>query len=280
MEYQPIIERAAHVIAGADALLIGAGAGMGVDSGMPDFRGAIGFWKAYPLFKGKTFSQVANPRLFLEDPEQAWGFYGHRLNLYRNTVPHRGYEIISAWTRSKIRDYFVFTSNVDGHFQKAKFDEDKIVECHGSINYLQCSTSCGSTGIWSADQTVVEVDELRIRATSKLPTCPECGSIARPNILMFGDFAWNPRRSARQEDRYEKWYLRVKSKNVVAIEFGAGIAIPTVRYECQRRGKMLIRVNPRDYHAPDDAISIPLNALEALVAIDEVMGKQVESCPS
>src|SRR3954464_8610293 len=67
---------AANAIRSADAILIGAGAGMGVDSGLPDFRGSEGFWKAYPPLKklGLSFSRIANPYWFRQDPEQAWGF--------------------------------------------------------------------------------------------------------------------------------------------------------------------------------------------------------------
>jgi len=53
-----LLRQAAQQVAHAEALLIGAGAGMGVDSGLPDFRGNQGFWKAYPLFKGKSPPQV------------------------------------------------------------------------------------------------------------------------------------------------------------------------------------------------------------------------------
>ncbi len=62
-----------------------------------------------------------------------------------------------------------------------------------------------------------------------------------------------------------------KGKNIVAIEFGAGTTVPTVRYECQKRGDTLIRVNPRDYLATIESISIPLNALEAILEIDKFM---------
>ena len=67
----------------ADGLLITAGAGMGVDSGLPDFRGDQGFWKAYPPLKhlGKNFVDMATPELFYTDPKLAWGFYGLRLTL-------------------------------------------------------------------------------------------------------------------------------------------------------------------------------------------------------
>src|SRR5580700_1190478 len=127
---------AAKAIFDADALLIGAGAGMGVDSGLPDFRGNEGFWNAYPAFRRQklSFVELANPAWFDADSGRAWGFYGHRLNLYRATQPHDGFQRLLAWGRSKRRGYFVFTSNVDGQFQRAGFDADRIVECHGSIH--------------------------------------------------------------------------------------------------------------------------------------------------
>src|SRR3954447_7539847 len=107
------IARAADAIAGAQALLVAAGAGMGVDSGLPDFRGDQGFWKAYPPYAalGLSFSDLANPRWFESDPTLAWGFYGHRLNLYRTTVPHEGFAALERWTRRMPLGRFVYTSN-------------------------------------------------------------------------------------------------------------------------------------------------------------------------
>src|ERR1035437_6610625 len=107
------VKRAAEVITAADALLITAGAGMGVDSGLPDFRGTEGFWKAYPAIAklGLSFAEMANPDCFKSSPELAWAFYGHRLNLYRATSPHPGFqELIDAGARKR-HGYFVFTSN-------------------------------------------------------------------------------------------------------------------------------------------------------------------------
>ena len=134
---------AAEQIAKADAIVIAAGAGIGVDSGLPDFRGNDGFWNAYPaLAKAQiNFTDIANPRVFHQQPELAWGFYGHRLDLYRKTVPHAGFGILKKWTDAK-KGSWVFTSNVDGQFQKAGFAKDQIHECHGSIHYLQCVDEC------------------------------------------------------------------------------------------------------------------------------------------
>ena len=138
------IDLAATAISGADALVVSAGAGMGVDSGLPDFRGDEGFWRAYPPIArlGISFYDMANPFWFKRDPELAWGFYGHRLNLYRATKPHDGFAILQRWTETKNRGSFVFTSNVDGQFQKAGFDDRATVECHGSISHLQCTKPC------------------------------------------------------------------------------------------------------------------------------------------
>jgi len=114
------VEIAAKSIAGADALLVTAGAGMGVDSGLPDFRGDRGFWRAYPAYEqlGLSFQELANPRWFRDDPALAWGFYGHRLNLYRATAPHAGFAHLLAWIAGRPRGGYVLTSNVDGQFQR------------------------------------------------------------------------------------------------------------------------------------------------------------------
>jgi hypothetical protein len=100
----PDLALAADAIRRADALLITAGAGMGVDSGLPDFRGNEGFWRAYPAFAklGLRFDELANPRWFASDPSLAWGFYGHRLNLYRTTTPHDGFAILLQWATESL----------------------------------------------------------------------------------------------------------------------------------------------------------------------------------
>ena len=106
----------AELIAQADGLLITAGASMGVDSRLPDFRGGQGFWGASPAL-GRArlrFEQIASPAAFESQPRLAWGFYGHRLQLYRNTVPHAGFHILRRIGERLANGCFVFTSNVDG----------------------------------------------------------------------------------------------------------------------------------------------------------------------
>ena len=60
-------EKAAEAIKSAKAMIVTSGAGMGVDSGLPDFRGDQGFWNAYPMYAhlGISFIDAANPSNFV-----------------------------------------------------------------------------------------------------------------------------------------------------------------------------------------------------------------------
>ena len=270
------LQQAAQAVARADALLIGAGAGMGVDSGLPDFRGTQGFWRAYPPYQklGLDFVSLANPRWFAADPALAWGFYGHRLNLYRSSQPHAGFQILLSWARRMRQGAFVFTSNVDGHFQRAGFASESVFEVHGSVHWMQCH--CG-TDIFSADQFQITVDETSMRAKEPLPACSTCGSVARPNILMFGDRDWDDTRSSAQQTRMEEWLQPVLGKRLVIVECGAGTAIPTVRRFCEgtafQTGGTLIRINMREAAVPEGHLGLGMGALEALQAINEILSR-------
>ena len=280
MNLQQVYKKAADFIRAADAILITAGAGIGVDSGLPDFRGNQGFWKAYPFARrlGISFMQMANPQWFDKDPYLAWAFYGHRLNLYRETKPHKGFEILLSWSKEKVNGYFIFTSNVDGQFQKAGFSENKIVEIHGSIHFLQCIQPCGND-IWPAESIEVKLDLEQFRAIDPLPKCPFCGQIARPNILMFGDWFWIALRTQQQEAFFQSWLDSLQKQNakLVIIELGAGSAVPTARITSENLALTynapLIRINPREPEISSavNGISLPIGALKAIEKINSFL---------
>ncbi|WP_239154338.1 Sir2 family NAD-dependent protein deacetylase [Amycolatopsis sp. FDAARGOS 1241] len=262
------LAHAAELVHGAGALLVCAGAGMGVDSGLPDFRGDEGFWRAYPPYAGLglSFEEIADPRHFADDPELAWGFYGHRLALYRSTVPHEGFALLLRWGQAKPGGVRVFTSNVDGQFQVAGFPH--VAEAHGSIHHLQCLAGC-SDDIWSAAGVEVNIDETTMRARPPLPSCPRCGGLARPNILMFGDFSWVPDRSDTQLEELTAW--RRANRDLVVVELGAGQAVPTVRRYSELASAAtgaLVRINPREPQIRHGrGVSIAAGALETLLKL-------------
>ncbi len=275
-DYAQAVEESAKLIKNAGVLVITAGAGMGVDSGLPDFRGDRGFWKAYPMYErlGLSFVEAANPTHFERDPYFGWGFYGHRLELYRKTKPHDGFYVLLRWIGKFGMDYFVVTSNVDGQFQKAGFEEERIYEIHGSIHYLQCVKPC-TMGIWE-NKEVIDVDYETMRAKN-IPRCIRCGDVARPNILMFGDYSWVSYRSDVQARRFGSFVDSIsgEGKHAVVVEIGAGTAIPSIRHISERTayalGCKVVRINPREYSIGEPHISIPEGGLKALKDIDSLL---------
>jgi NAD-dependent SIR2 family protein deacetylase len=272
MELSGHLEQAAEFLRGCQALVVTAGAGMGVDSGLPDFRGDQGFWRAYPLYEklGLSFVEAANPEHFERDPSFGWGFYGHRTNLYRQTVPHQGFSLLLSWIQRFELPSFVATSNVDGQFQKAGFPEDAVLEFHGSIHFLQCTRPCCDR-IWENHASFL-IDEQTMRA-DQVPLCPRCGAVARPNILMFGDYGWIEERTRRQRERFNRFLTGQNGKKIVVLELGAGTAIPTVRAASERIGALsgarVIRINPREPRISAPHLSLPCGALEGLRGIEE-----------
>jgi NAD-dependent SIR2 family protein deacetylase len=278
------IPRIAELIAKADALLITAGAGMGVDSGLPDFRGPKGFWGAYPALAnlGISFEQMAQPQWFAEKPDMAWAFYGHRQQVYRETKPHDGFRMLLEWGRAMPAGFFVVTSNVDAHFQIAGFPGHRLVEQHGNIHRYQCTGPC-SRLIWHYDlpgrppelAPDLKIELSMMRAFGKLPLCPECGGLARPNVLMFNDGGWLDDVRRVQEGRYRDWLAGLRDKRVVILECGAGTAIDTIRRMgedvAQRSMTTLVRINPVSSEADESVIGLSLPALEALGRIDEAL---------
>jgi NAD-dependent SIR2 family protein deacetylase len=208
---------------------------MGVDAGIPDFRGASGIWTEDKT----TFMKFALASAFEEHPVDAWNFYINRYINYSKVAPHRGYYDLLKLTKTK--DVFVVTSNVDGHFERTGFDPEKIVEIHGNLKTIQCSKYCCRTPLpispmpdWQAE----------LKDNSEIPQCRECGAILRPQVLMFNDPYFYYNTLDEQLARYRKW--EASKKNILGIEIGAGTSIPSIRMFGNERTHTLIRINPYD----------------------------------
>jgi NAD-dependent SIR2 family protein deacetylase len=143
---------AANAIVTADFLLIGAGAGMSADSGLPVYNG-IADVAAYRAMR-VSYADLCDPSWIRRDPEIFFGFWGWCFNTYIKTQPHAGYQMLLRWARA-VQDRagsplaaHVYTSNVDGFFLKAGFPEACVTEFHGSCLHWQCSSPC-SFNTWT-----------------------------------------------------------------------------------------------------------------------------------
>ena len=246
--------RGAELIAGADALLVCAGAGMGVDSGLPDFRGPEGFWRAYPPYRrlGLRFEELADPVHFADDPELAWGFYGHRLALYRRTVPHAGFAVLRRWARP--------VADAGVHLQRRRrSSRPPGSPPTTSPSATARSTTCSAPGRATTapgrrTTSTSRSTRTPMRARPPLPTCPRCGAVARPNILMFGDGDWVPGAATPSATAAHREWLRAQdAQRLAVVELGAGTAVPTVRRHAELASAAsgaLIRINVREPRRP------------------------------
>ena len=98
------------------------------------------------------------------------------------------------------------------------------------------------------------------------------------NILMFGDWQWNPRRTDGQSAALRQWLNRVSENkaSLAVVEAGAGRAVATVRHSSEAiaagYGAALVRINPGDFDVPGERhVSIPLGALEGISRIVQIM---------
>lgn len=276
------LRQAAEWVRQADGLLLCAGAGMGVDSGLPDFRSKGGLWRTTLPFLGggmNAFFRKSNPSWFKDKPAEAWEFYGGRLQAYRHVQPHEGFNILRKWSQRCPMGSFIYTSNVDEHFQKAGFSPSRIVECHGALMDLQCTYNC-HTGIWRWDGVIPErVGRRWFQSTTQReagwPRCPRCKQIARPNVLLFGDFDWIDHKAKEQHRRFAQWLSSMQGKRLVIIESGAGTAIPTVRMKSEQyytpQQPNLIRINPTESMGPFGTLSLHQGALSTIKHIDKLI---------
>ena len=166
---------------------------------------------------------LASPHTFEAVPALVWGFYGEMLKTYRHTQPHAGFEILQRWSHGKKFGAWVFTSNIDGQFQKAGFDPAYLEECHGSIHHLQCVRQC-TDAICPADAIEPVVDASSLEMTSPLPRCPHCGGPARPNVLLFDDPYFLYDRTTEQLNPRMEYLskIAVNGARIATIELGAG----------------------------------------------------------
>ena len=272
MELEHAYRQAAEAILAADALLIGAGAGMGVDSGLPDFRGPEGFWRAYPAFRGQRFEEISNPVWFQRDPEQAWGFFGHRLNLYRATAPHAGFEILRRWGEEPAAGLLRLHQQRGRAFPPAGFAAERILECHGSINFPPVR------GRLHGGDLVGGRHDCRLwRRPRSVPGRPcrvasTAGGWPGPTCSCSATGAGSPAAPTSSSDGIETGWGRLSGKRLALLNLGPGRACPRCGWECESRGEQLVRVNPRDTESPPGTIVLPVGALQAIQAVDRIIG--------
>jgi NAD-dependent deacetylase len=159
------MELARERLALAQRVAVLTGAGISAESGVPTFRGEGGLWENHRP------EDLATPGAFARDPDLVWRWYHWRRELIAKCKPNPAHEALAA-LEAKKAGFTLITQNVDGLHGLAGSRD--LLEIHGSIWRMRC-TACGL--VWENRDT---------RDQSK-PCCGECGSLARPDVVWFGE---------------------------------------------------------------------------------------------
>jgi NAD-dependent deacetylase len=146
------------------------GAGISAESGVPTFRGEDGLWRNYRA------EDLATPDAFCRDPQLVWEWYDWRRGLIADCQPNAAHHTLVQMERH-FDDWTLITQNVDGLHQLA--GSRNVVELHGNIWRMRCTQECRPA--WE-DHTVP-----LLTTRGALPTCTRCGSLARPDVVWFGE---------------------------------------------------------------------------------------------
>lgn len=270
------VPQAQQWIEKSDAVLIIVG-----DGGLTDYKTNEEFWKMYPTMKelDTYFSKILDSKWFANNPLLAWAFYSHKSDYNSNVILSDEFEMLLDLVKKKNNDYFIYTSNTNGEFQKAGFSEEKIVEVHGSIHHFQCLNNC-KKDIWHGNNENIKIDIKKFKDFT-LPLCKHCGGVSRPNIMVLGDCNWNKDRTSNQEDRFAMWYETVvaKKKRLAIIEITTGSKKPTIRNVSEHivqgyNNAKIVRINPKEYSINQKyGFSIPFDAFNGLKKILFKIGK-------
>lgn len=162
-----MIQRAVELIEKSLKPVVFTGAGMSSESGMRTFRGENGLWKEYSPEKLSSIQGL------MEDPKAVWDWYRMRFMRTEGVAPHAGYIALTALQGRK-GSLPVITQNVDGLHREAGHTD--VLEIHGSMRTASCMRKCGFSTI--LDHGLLE---------TLPPICPSCGSIMKPDIVLFGE---------------------------------------------------------------------------------------------
>ena len=160
-------------ISGVRTVGILTGAGISTDSGIPDFRGPSGLWTRDPAAEKMSTYQV-----YVAEPEVRQRSWQARLAHPAWTAEPNAAHLALARLATSDIETTVITQNIDGLHQRAGTPADRVVELHGTMYAVVC-TSCGS-------RTDMADALVRVKAGEVDPPCLDCAGILKSATVMFG----------------------------------------------------------------------------------------------
>ena len=263
-DYKAEIFRLQNEIRTAEAIVIGAGAGLSTAAGFT-YSGER-FRKYFSDFEEKyQFHDMYTGSFYpFASPEESWAYWSRNIYVNRyvptdNGTYHDLYQIM------KEKNYFVITTNVDHQFQLAGFDKKRLFYTQGDYGLFQCSEPCHQKTYDNEEmiKKMLALQENMKIPSELIPVCPVCGKPMSMNLrsddTFVEDTGWH-----KAAGRYQKFLEENKKKHILFLELGVGYNTPVIiKYPFWKMTKQ----NP-------DAVYACLNFGEAY-APDEIQKQSV-----
>lgn len=252
------IARVINELEKADAVLIGAGAGLSASAGLT-YSGQR-FFKYFADFHAKYgITDIYSGGFYpFEDLETYWAWWSRHILYNRYEQPSLTvYENLLSIVKNK--NYFVLTTNVDHCFQNAGFDKQRLFYTQGDYGLLQCSAACHNKTYDNEDlvrRMVAEQKDMKI-PTALIPHCPVCGKPMTTNLRADDKFVQDEGWYAAYK-RYQDFIAQYGKKRIVLLELGVGANTPVIvkypfwRMTMNNRSATYVCVNYGEAFAPKE----------------------------
>lgn len=257
-EYSEKIDKLKALIDNADAIVIGAGAGLSTAAGFT-YSGER-FHENFHDFEAKyNFHDMYSGGFYHYDtPKEFWAYWSRYILINRYSDPPKPvYNELFELVKDK--NYFVITTNVDHCFQKAGFDKQRLFYTQGDYGLFQCSVPCHNKTYDNEEivrKMVKNQRDMKI-PSELLPKCPVCGKPMTMNLRSDNKFVEDDGWHAAWK-RYEDFIRKNKNKRILFLELGVGfntpaiIKFPFMRMTYMNRKAVYACVNYGDAFSPDE----------------------------
>ena len=257
--YQEKIDKIKKAIDEADAVFIGAGAGLSTAAGLTysgeryekyfsDFKEKYGFDNMY--YGGFIMAKYS--------PEELWAFWARNIYINRYMpIPKDTYQKLFELVKDK--DYFVLTTNVDHCFQRAGFDKKRLFYTQGDYGLFQCSEPCHQQ-TYDNEEIIKEMyaaeKDMKI-PTELVPKCPVCGKPMTTNLRCDDTFVQDEGWYIAY-NQYEDFIRRHEGMKIVYLELGVGYNTPVIikypfwKWTAQNENATYVCINLGEADAPTE----------------------------
>lgn len=248
MTIDTALDKIARLLENARSVLFITGAGISADSGLPTYRGVGGLYNDESTDEGMPIEVALSGAVFSMRPDITWKYLAQIEHNCRGAQPNAAHLAIAELERSQT-NVLVFTQNVDGLHRLA--GSRNLLEIHGNLQELIC-TEC-------------DFEELSTNFEGRdlPPLCPECGSVLRPIVVLFGE--------ALPEDVMDQFMSAMNDGFDMVFVIGTSGVFPYIAEPviwCSQSGIPTVEINPIETRLSQHVdFHLPLGAAEAMAAI-------------